>query len=135
MSEQGGENEIQQTSKYNSAVEQLKRIGELWNKAHTRTISGDLLGWNNVLDKIWSELARDLPENDKETLTFNSYAEKLSKLGKLGKSEVHGFKKIINGNSDAQYVLLLQKEIWLGRLQNKLGKGTSWNDEDEDMID
>lgn len=126
---------IQQTSKYNSAVEQLKRIGELWNKAHTRTISGDLLGWNNVLDKIWSELARDLPEDDKREKRFKEFSEKLSKLGRLGKAEIHGFDKIVNKNTDGQYVILLQKEIWLGRLQNELGKGTSWNDEDEDMID
>jgi len=134
MSEQAGETG-QPTSKYNSAVEQLKRIGSLWDKAHTRSLAGDIRGWNKVLDKIWSELARDLNENANEIKTFNSFIEQLGKTGSLGQPEIRGFSKIVNPNADKQYLIILQKEIWLGRLQNKLGKGTSWADEDEDDID
>jgi hypothetical protein len=135
MSQETGEQE-QQTSKYNSAVEQLKRIGGLWDKAHTRSLQGDLQGWNKVLDKIWSELARDLTNpDDPQIKKFNNFVVKLGETGKLGHPEIKGFSKISNPKANEQYLIILEKEIWLGRLQNKLGKGTSWADEDEDDID
>lgn len=125
----------QQTSKYNSAVEQLKRIGGLWDKAHVRSLSGDLNAWNKVLDKIWSELARDFSPDDPRVNEFNSFSKLLSKTGNLGQPEIRGFTKHKNDHAHEQYIILLNKEIWLGRLQNDLGKGTSWADEEEDMID
>ena len=123
----------QQVSKYNSAVAQLFRLDELWKDAHRHSRSGKYSEWNADLDMIWSELARDLKEGCDEEKEYNSFTKKLGEAGKMTKEEVRGFNSTKNDKA-GQYIILLQKEIWLGRLQNQLGKGTKWDEGEDDYF-
>lgn len=128
------ENETNKVSKYNSAVAQLQRIDGLWNKAHVFSSSGNYLLWNITLDKIWSELAGDLNPEDTRVKEFYNFTKRLGEAGIISKEEINGFENPKN-NKAQQYMVLLQKEIWLRRLQNTQGKGTAYADEFEDDFD
>ena len=130
-----GQEQPQQTSKYNSAVAQLYRLDELWKDAHRHSRSGNYVQWNGDLDKIWSELAGDLKSGCKEEREYNDFTEQLGKAGTLSKDEIKGFTSNSNVGKPTQYLVLLNKEIWLRRLQNSQGKGTAYQDEDEDMFE
>lgn len=119
-------------SKYNSAVAQLQRLDQLWNKAHTASSSGNYIVWNLTLDKIWSELAGDLDQNPTKEKEFYTFTENLGKTGSISKPEIKGFKIEENKERAKQYLILLTKEIWLRRLQNTLGKGSSYDDGSQD---
>ena len=123
----------QQVSKYNSAVAQLFRLDELWKDSHRHSRSGKYSEWNADLDKIWSELARDLKEDSKEEKKYNEFTKALGQSGNIAKQEIKGFDTVKNDKSNI-YMILLRKEIWLGRLQNQLGKGTKWDEGEEDYF-
>lgn len=126
-------NSTQQVSKYNSAVAQLFRLDELWKDAHRHSRSGNYMAWNADLDKIWSELARDLKPNCNEEKEYNKFTEQLGSSGNISKQEIKGFNSNKNDKSNT-YMILLRKEIWLGRLQNTLGKGTKWDEGEDDYF-
>jgi hypothetical protein len=123
----------QQVSKYNSAVAQLFRLDELWKDAHRHSRSGNYMSWNADLDKIWSELARDLKLNCKEEKEYNQFMQQLGNNGNMAKQEIKGFNSSKNDKANT-YMILLRKEIWLGRLQNQLGKGTKWDEGEDDYF-
>ena len=143
--------EQNKTSKYNSGIAQLYRLDGLWRDVNTHSRQGLFTKWNEDLDRIWCELARDLPETDKtnteteKVKSFKSNKEDFDKfdseLAKLGDFQDHppaGFVQIPNEtkiNRNKQYKILIEKELFLRRLENKLGKGTAWDDEDEDSFD
>ena len=120
-------------SKYNSAVNQLMRLDELWKDAHRHSRSGKYHLWNADLDCIWSELSRDLEKGCDEDKEYNDFTIKIANAGSVDSGKIWGFKS--SPTNPKHYAILREKEIWLGRLQNKLGKGTSWSDEDEDLIE
>ena len=143
--------EQNKTSKYNSGIAQLYRLDGLWRDVNTHSRQGLFAKWNEDLDRIWCELARDLPEVDKtgeetEKLKsfkitkedFDKFDTELSKLGDFQDKQPAGFIEIsreIKVNRNKQYKILMEKELFLRRLENKLGKGTAWDDEDEDSFD
>jgi hypothetical protein len=122
-------------SKYNSAVAQLIRIDELWKDCHKHSRAARFLQWNNDLDKVWSELSADLEKGQLklEEGTYLWFNNLITVTGNLSQGELHGFNP--SQVSTKHYFLLLQKEKWLRKLQNKLGKGTSYADEFEDDFD
>lgn len=134
MSEES-QGQSQPTSKYNSAVAQLQRIDALWQKAHTSASSGNYLLWNITLDKIWAELAGDISENDSRIKQFYAFTEKLGNAGLISREEIKGFAQPKSQGKGKQYIILLEKEVWLRRLQNSQGKGTAYADEFEDDFD
>ena len=128
--------EDQKISKYNSAFAQLQRIDQLWSDCHKHSRQGNYAAWNNDLDKIYSELTRDYKEgssDDKDvTLKHLSFIKKLGEIGAFS-NKISGFKDNKDYNiASKYYYVLLEKEIWLGRLQNELGKGTKWEDADDE---
>ena len=103
-------------SVYNAAISQLYRLDQLWQDCHRYRNSGQLMKWNYTMDSIWTELGSDAQtEHPKE---FNS------------------FMKLVVENKDDKwklYQVLMKKEIWLRKLQNKQGKGTAYEDVLEDI--
>jgi len=105
-------------SKYNAAISQIYRLDNLFQKAeHYRNV-GMLIKWNWVLDSIWIELASD--SDTKDIKIFKKYIIIISKYRQ---------------KKDKLYQILITKEIWLRKLQNHQGKGTSYIDESEDDFD
>lgn len=100
---------------YNSAALQNSRLHELWLRCHERRLHGHLIQYNDLLDSIWSELAREygLALTSPEFKTYFKFQAQITKNLK---------------NRRKLNQLLLLKEIWLGNLQNKQGKGTKYID-------
>lgn len=105
-------------SKYNSAVAQLYRLDNLWQRCHEHRLAGRLNKWNDSLDCVWTELA---PDSSKKLINkYYSFQKKIIKYKK---------------NRNILYQILMLKEIYLRTLQNNQGKGTSYQDEFEDDFD
>lgn len=152
--------EDKKISKFSSGINILRRIDNLWTNCHNFKRSGQYRLWNEELDSIFLELARDSkPEeyydidedgkliedygkSKKKVITeglrtqFKTFDEELTKLMPFNDNGNIGFQlptkeDIIRRNK--QYRLLMEKQVFLARLENELGKGTSWEDEDDDF--
>lgn len=133
--EEGYEDGEYKTSKYNSGLAQIQRIDSLWKDIHNQVKKGDYFEWNQILDIIWRELAGDLPDKSREESDMNDMNLKIAQAGSIFKPTQPGFNPISNIDRKkyaGQYLLLNKKEIFLRRLQNKLGKGSSFKDEYDD---
>jgi len=138
-------------SKYNSGVAQLYRLDGLWKDVNNHSRSGLYLKWNEDLDRVWCELSRDLPEEEKKEdenkkiptfkkakEEFDKFDVKLKEQGSFQDSPPAGFIEIsqeVKRKRNEHYKILMEKELFLRRLENKLGKGTAWEDDDEDNFD
>jgi len=133
------EPETQQTSKYNSGVAIIMRLDSLWKDTHTHSRAGLFAKWNADLDRIWCELSRDL--NDKKYPINKKLFDDLNKTielnGGFNDRSSEAFNKISAGiiiQRNKQYKALIEKELFLRRLENSVGKGTAWDDDDLDYM-
>ena len=144
--------EEQQVSKYNSGINIIMRLDALWKDTHRYSRLGLFSKWNETLDRIWLELARDIKASKYEKefedkngdkhegykKVFDSFDEKMKKQLPIEDSLDNEFKKRNPDQikkRDEQYKVLMEKELFLRRLENELGKGTAWDDDDEDGFD
>ena len=114
-------------SKYNSAFAILYRIDRLWQDSHIHSRNGLYEKWNLDLDRIWCEIAADANEE------FEKQFEALNTEIKL-----IGFKRTNEGTiilAHKLYPILMKKEIFLRRLQNKQGKGVAYEDSIDDYME
>jgi len=135
------------TSKYNSGIAIIYRLDALWKDANNHSRAGLFSKWNADLDRIWCELARDLKEtdyNDKKdkdgklkTEGYKSKFDKLDKevlsLGNFKDNMQDSFDRLTLSdvkNRESQYKSLTEKELFLRRLENHVGKGTAFEDSD-----
>jgi hypothetical protein len=139
----------QKVSKYSSGLNIILRIDQLWKNCHSFKRNGKYQRWNEELDTIWLELARDLKEHeyedgkdasgkDKEGYKkeYDSFDTKLKEVMPFNDEEPRGFKEVTEkekNNRNEIYKILMEKQLFLARLENKLDKGTSWEDEDDDF--
>jgi len=129
----------QQVSKYSSGVNIIIRLDALWKDVNNHARTGKFSLWNLDLDRIWCELARDLKENyEDKKKTFDIFDTKMVTIGNFTDKEPEGFKDVspedIKKRSQ-HYKILMEKELFLRRLENELGKGTTFDDGDEDDFD
>jgi hypothetical protein len=149
------ESQESKTSKYNSGIAQLYRLDGLWKDVNNHSRNGQFTKWNEDLDRVWCELARDLDEKTKkekekeesnkkkiyyedEKNEFDVFDTELKDTGAFHDKEPEGFIKVpedMKKKRNEQYKILMNKELYLRRLENRLGKGTAWGDEDEDNWD
>jgi hypothetical protein len=134
------EGEEQPVSKYNSGINIIMRLDELWKKVNEYCAMGKYSKWNSYLDIVWRELARDLKENEFKTKEgeFDAFDTKITDIGTFGDAMGETFNKIKEDaikNRNKMYKVLNKKELFLRRLENHLGKGTAWDDDDEDGFD
>ena len=125
----------EKTSKFHGAFDQLRRVDALWAITHRDVRAGNYLNWNVCLDRLWMEFLGDLDENSEDEKKFNEINKKIIDIYPIFSSTNANFNKKPEGFSDKlskQYLLLCEKEIFIRRVQNKLGKGTAWRDEYED---
>lgn len=124
-------------SKHSSGVSIIIRINGLWIDANLHSCAGQYSKWNTKLDVIWRELARDILEKDWDVKKkdFDTFDAELIKVGAFKDTGSGTFEDMSNddiGNRSEQYKILNKKELFLKRLENKLGKGTTFSDGDED---
>lgn len=134
------ETQEQKISKYSSGVNILIRIDLLWKETHAHAKIGAYALLNSDLDRIWLELARDLEKEDYEERKkiFEMFDESLKKLMPFNDEKPSGFRELspedVKKRNDI-YELLMEKQLFLARLENKLGKGTTFDEDDDDDFD
>jgi len=90
--------------------------------------------WMIKLDAIWTILGGDEERGSDADKYINNLDLKIYKLGDMSIPTNRTFNKKPASNSKEQYQLLKLKTIYLRRLQNKQGKGTSYlRDDDYDF--
>lgn len=142
------EDNDQQISKYSTGVNINIRIDQLWKDSHLHSRNGLYDAWNLDLDCIWSELARDFGDKEdkkKGILTYNQLKEKFDEFdarileqGVISDKRPEGFKDLSEKQIEARnkhYKILREKQLFLARLENKLGKGTTYDTGDDDEVD
>ena len=128
--------DIGNISKYNSGALINLRLNELWQDAHKHKRKGKYSDWNGDLDAVWCELAGDVKEGsdkDDEFMKINLGLAKYSPIINWDKRT--DFKKRTEGDlkkKGFQYYYLIKKEVFLRRLQNVQGKGTAYDDDNDD---
>lgn len=118
----GEEVDRQLTSKYKDSINQIIRLDQLLQDCHAHSRAGELRKWNWDLDRVWIELGAELkPETkpkDKETeAKFKEICDE------IGKCWTYPFKL---------YDALNKKEMFLRRLQESQGKGSTKIDQDDE---
>lgn len=133
FSEEIAEQELK--SKINAAGLINSALENLWSQSHYALATGNYLKWNSHLDAIWVILGGDCKENGDEEKTMKALNAQIYESGLKSFAQSRGFKKIVNPNISKTYQLLIKKSLFLRRLQNKQGKGTAYETEDEDDFD
>lgn len=131
-------------SKFSSGLNIVRRLDQLWRECHKFKREGQYAKWNEELDTIWLELARDLFEKrditeeseefKKIKKIFDSFEERLSKFLPF-LDNWFGFKmpdKDFMKKRNAQYKILMEKHLFLARLENYIGKGTTEKEKEDD---
>ena len=134
------EEENQKKSKFSSGLNIIMRLDSLWKDSHNHSRSGEFQKWDSDLDRIWLELARDLTETNYEDKKkkFDEFTEKIKELGGFNDNPPSGFKEPSKEDIKKRakvYSILMEKQLFLARLENFLGKGTTEDDDDEDDFD
>ena len=106
-------------------------LENLWKDCYNAMGKGSFDLWNIKLDAIWLILGGDVKQDDVEDKEMYEIDIELYEQGELKPSKTVGFKKSANENSTTQYLLLKRKSLFLRRLQNKQGKGTAYQSDDD----
>lgn len=122
-------------SKINSAGIMNITLENLWRDYNSAMSDGRYQRANSKLDSIWVILAGDVKENGDEEKRINNINIKIYEQGSMNTKTGTGFQKVVNPKSPLVYQYLILKAVFLRRLQNKQGKGTSYISEDEDDFD
>lgn len=128
------EQETAKTSKINSGMLQMYRLDYLWKQAAYFATSGQYAKWNDILDRVWMELGGDVREGDDNEENYKELSEKYAKA--ITPIEKQGFEDMTQNdllNLVKQKKALMEKELFLRRLQNNQGKGTAYDEEDDDF--
>jgi hypothetical protein len=118
MSNQSREKQL---SQYNSAAQEVIRIDDLYKRIHAYRRNGNLKAWNYELDSLWEELGADknvAPSDDAILMRFIVLYSKANK-----------------NNRPLIYQILIKKELFLRRLQNRIGKGSKYQKPDDSGMD
>lgn len=135
-------------SKYNSGVAIIIRLDGLWKDTHRHSRAGQYYKWNGDLDRIWCELSRDLPNDEYDDKKdehgnvkqegyksqFDKFDAKILECGEIKDNIFDSFdnpKPQDVENRKKQYKVLMDKELFLRRLENHIGKGTAWDEDNE----
>jgi len=118
-------------SRINSAGLINITLENLWKDCYNAMSRGALDLWNAKLDALWLILGGDVEQNGNEDKKMQVMDLEIYKLGQLKPGKSMGFKVATNENATKQYQLLKQKSLFLRRLQNKQGKGTAYQSDDD----
>lgn len=124
----------EKTSKINAAGLINITLENLWRDCYQAMSKGNCKLWMIKLDCIWTVLGGDEPIGGDADTTINEIDTSIYKLGQFNVPTHKTFNQETPSNYRLQYQLLKKKSLFLRRLQNKQGKGTSYlNDDDFDF--
>lgn len=119
-------------SRFNSAGLINATLERLWVDSYNAMSSGNYTLWNTKLDSIWAILGGDVRKDGTEDKKMQTISLEIYETGSLKSKTGVGFNKVTNPDNSIQYQRLLEKSLFLRRLQNKQGKGTAYASDDED---
>jgi hypothetical protein len=129
-------------SKHSSGVSIIIRLDQLWKNCFSYKRNGQYRKWNEELDSVWLELARDLKKDTDEDKDysklkekFDKFDEEIIKIGQIQDEKPAGFEELpkdFNEKRNKHYKKIMEKQEFLSRIENKIGKGTSYDEEDDD---
>lgn len=114
--------DTKQISRYNEAGMQIMRLHELWLKAELYANRGRLKKWKFILDSVWRELYSDV-QRQPESKKIIEDNEELKKA-------ISEYK-----NMSSLYTALDERHQFLKEIQDSVGKGARYMDEDDDAFD
>ena len=135
-------------SKFSSGLNIITRLDFLWRNCQKFKREGRYADWNDELDTIWLELARDIPkplyydQKTKDGEEIKGYKSQFERFeNSLKKTlpfndRLNSFKKPskdIFERRNKQYKILMEKQLFLARLENEYGKGTTYEEEEDDF--
>ena len=129
--------EEEKISRINSAGIINITLENLWKDSYNAMTKADFVTWNRKLDAIWLILGGDVKKNSPEDKEFMKLDLEVHETGNLGKKTT-GFVKPnedMQTNAAKQYLILRNKSLFLRRLQNRQGKGTAYESEDDSDFD
>lgn len=110
-------------SSFNEAAFQITRLHGCWTLANSYSRKGKLNAWKWILDVIW----RELYANAKRNTNWEEIKKSIKEIDtKIARNQFERNKL---------YKYLIEKEEFLRELQDKVGKGSSYNDDLDSMID
>lgn len=136
---------IGKQSRINSGMLQVFRLDFLWKEANRYATAGFYSKWNDILDRVWCELAGDVKIKKKADVKegdakdeFETFSDLTKKYADTIKSnpKKRGFGSFEENdliNMVKQKHALIKKEVFLRQLQNTQGKGTAYHDDDDDF--
>ncbi len=120
-------------SKINSGLLQVMRLDFLWKEASKFATLGLYKKWNDILDRVWCELAGDV-KKEGEFKKFGeltiAYANTIKPMNK--KVGFEDFSEEDLATMINQKQALINKEVFLRKLQNEQGKGTAYDDDEDE---
>ncbi len=125
------EPEEDQISKINAAGLINITLENLFRDCYIAMANYNYKLWMIKLDSIWTILGGDEKRDSKADKYINDLDLKIYTLGDMSIPVNRTFNKKPESNSKDQYQLLKLKTIYLRRLQNKQGKGTSYMRDDD----
>lgn len=122
-------------SKYNSALSQIYRMDNLYQRVSEYTLRVQYAKVNEVLDRIWLELVARA--NDKQKEEMDNINNELSNLYIYGLSENLKLrnKRLYDKIVSKQRQVLQKKEMHIREVQESQGKGGSYEDDIADYMD
>ena len=132
------EEQEQKVSKYNSGIAKIYRMDGLWKNVNNHSVLGNFIKWNEFLDRVWCELSADITPTDfgDKEKKFKEFDDAISIIGSFDDGLSDGFKNISKDlleKRSKHYKALINKEMFLRRLENELGKGTAWDEGEDDF--
>lgn len=131
------EEDSQKVSKFNTAALINSRLHNDWVESLNCLKTGKFNRCDLILNNIWIELAGDL--ENKEYKAKELELKAIDKdIGTLSDNDTNsGFQESSKEEKQKrvkQYKKLVEKSLFLKRIEKLLGKGTSWIDEEEDLM-
>lgn len=125
-------------SKINSAMLINITLNELWKDSFRHMRQGQYLKWNNDLDCIWTLLSGDVNSDDDNEQEFFKIEGELSKNGGVGNAQrFYGFQDLSKEDIEKfnkHKIILMKKARFLKQLENKQGKGTAYDEGEDDYM-
>jgi hypothetical protein len=125
-------------SRFHSGLFMTLTLNRLWKDCQDHCRAGVYHKWNADLDMLWGELGGDVKPNSEEEKQYLEFNKRLAEVGSLRPPIVKGFDMLpmdYSTRKAKQYEILMEKHLWLKRLQNFQGKGTAYKDGMEDDFD
>lgn len=124
--------EEEKISSYNSAALINIRLHEFWIDSANHKRDGKYLSWNGDLDAVWCELGGDIKDSDGNDIKWKKINQELAKLSPILNwdtySQYINLTRALQLIQTQQYQKLMEKELFLRRLQNEQGKGTAYRE-------